>query len=210
MDQNISREQLGQRVRFARKAARLNGQQLAKMIGMSQSYISEIERGNRNPSLPTLMRIAEVLERPISYFLPEDEESAPIPAPTSNVSRNIGSRFFKYLLKVLDEQNMSKAEFCEKMQIRMADLRHYALGFLPPRHVIERMASVLNHDVESLLWQAGYLPSDCLDERLQQLFSDDRLKAAAFKLVTDFNTDAAKEQILQVLEAAKQNLGKEE
>lgn len=209
MDNKLARQKLGQRVRIARKAARLNGQQLAEMIGISQSYISEIERGNRNPSLPTLIRIAKALQRPISYFLPEDEDSAPLPAPASSTARSIGRRFFRYLLTVLEEQNMTKAEFCEKMHIRMADLRHYALGFLPPRHVIERMASILNHDVETLLWHAGYLPSDWLDDRLQQLFCDNKLKAAAFKLVTEFHTDEAKEQVLKILEAAKQELEQE-
>ncbi len=201
--------QLGQRVRAARKAAKLNGQELAAKIGMSQSYISEIERGNRNPSLPTLLRIAQVLDCPASYFLQDAELSTGERSERADSDRRIGIQFGQYLSRALSERNIHPEHFCQSVGIKLADLRRLSLGFLPPRHTIEKMAEFLELDAASLLLQAGYVPTPYLDQRLHQLLSDERLRAAAFKLVTDFNTDEAKEHILQVLGTAKDSLAVE-
>ena len=47
--------------------------QLAKLVGISQPYMNQIETGVRNPTLPTLMKICEILD--ISLFGKEDEET---------------------------------------------------------------------------------------------------------------------------------------
>ena len=44
--------------------------QLAKLVGISQPYMNQIETGVRNPTLPTLMKICEILE--ISLFHQEE------------------------------------------------------------------------------------------------------------------------------------------
>lgn len=202
--------QLGQRVRAARKAAKLNGQELAARIGMSQSYISEIERGNRNPSLPTLLRIAKVLNCPVSYFLQDVEIGETDQTERTDSDTKIGARFSQYLSKAMYEKDMSVEQFCQAVGIKVSDLRRFSLGFLPPRRTVEKMAEVLGIDSASLLWEAGYLPSACLDERLKQLFNDEKLRAAAFKLVSDFATDEGKEYVLKVLSAATEELAKQD
>lgn len=63
------RELLGPRIRQARMEAGLSGTQLARLIGKSQPYISDLERGQRTPSLHTLQAIAAALGKPTSYFL---------------------------------------------------------------------------------------------------------------------------------------------
>ncbi len=67
--------QLGSRIRQARMEMGLSGTELARRIGKSQPYISDLERGQRTPSLPTLTALAQVLERPLSYFLAGDEDT---------------------------------------------------------------------------------------------------------------------------------------
>ena len=47
--------------------------QLAKLVGISQPYMNQIETGVRNPTLPTLMKICEILD--ISLFGKDDEET---------------------------------------------------------------------------------------------------------------------------------------
>jgi len=49
----------------------LSQHQLAKQLGLTQTFLSEIERGRKNPSLEQFFRICEALE--IKVF-PDEEE----------------------------------------------------------------------------------------------------------------------------------------
>lgn len=70
--------QLGRRIRAARMELGLSGTELARTIGKSQPYISDLERGQRTPSLPTLKALADALEKPVSFFL-SGEDTPPWP-----------------------------------------------------------------------------------------------------------------------------------
>ena len=48
-------------IRERRKKLGISQNQLAKMLGISQPYMNQIENGARNPTLPTLMRSCEIL-----------------------------------------------------------------------------------------------------------------------------------------------------
>ena len=52
---------LGKNVRRLRKAAGLSQEELALSVGMKRSYLSDLERGTRNPSVRALGRLAEAL-----------------------------------------------------------------------------------------------------------------------------------------------------
>ena len=52
-----------------REQKRLSQNQLAKQLGLTQTFVSEIERGRKNPSLEQFFRICEALD--IRIF-PED------------------------------------------------------------------------------------------------------------------------------------------
>lgn len=45
-----------------RKQRKMTQDQLSELCGISQDYLSEIERGKKKPSLETLITIAEKLE----------------------------------------------------------------------------------------------------------------------------------------------------
>ncbi|REJ33982.1 MAG: hypothetical protein DIU83_04955, partial [Bacillota bacterium] len=68
------KQELGRRIRESRMELGLSGTELARRIGKSQPYISDLERGLRTPSLPTLQALADALEKPVSYFLAGDAE----------------------------------------------------------------------------------------------------------------------------------------
>ncbi|HZG46597.1 MAG TPA: helix-turn-helix transcriptional regulator [Allosphingosinicella sp.] len=53
---------LGQNVRRYRKLKGLTQEQLAHRAEMERSYVSDLERGERNPSVKALGRLAEALE----------------------------------------------------------------------------------------------------------------------------------------------------
>ena len=68
---------IGEKIRAARLAERLTQEQLAG-DDLSKSYISEVERGRRNPRRVTLKVLAQRLRKPLSYFLEgaaEDREA---------------------------------------------------------------------------------------------------------------------------------------
>ena len=53
---------LGVNVRHQRKLKGMTQEQLAAAAEMERSYVSDLERGTRNPSVAALGRIAEALE----------------------------------------------------------------------------------------------------------------------------------------------------
>ena len=60
-------------IRQKRQEKGISQNQLAKLVGISQPYMNQIETGVRNPTLPTMMKICEILD--ISLFGKEDEET---------------------------------------------------------------------------------------------------------------------------------------
>ena len=60
---------LGQRIREQRELQKLNQEKFAEMVGISNIHLSEIERGNKNPSMETFIRIVNALDTPADYLL---------------------------------------------------------------------------------------------------------------------------------------------
>lgn len=61
---------IGRKLREARKERGLTQDALASKLGTVTSYISDIERGVKSPSLHTFIRILEILNVPANYVLP--------------------------------------------------------------------------------------------------------------------------------------------
>ena len=55
---------VGRNVRRARERAKLTQEQFADKSGFSQQYISDLERGRRNPTIVTLYELAQALGVP--------------------------------------------------------------------------------------------------------------------------------------------------
>ena len=63
------REFLAQ-LRAARLEAGLTQVEVAAKLGQPQSWVSKCERGERRVDVVELERLAELYQRPLSYFLP--------------------------------------------------------------------------------------------------------------------------------------------
>lgn len=61
----------GKNVRHYRKLKGMTQEQLAVAAGMERSYVSDLERGTRNPSVVALGRIAAALDLEPSKLLEE-------------------------------------------------------------------------------------------------------------------------------------------
>jgi transcriptional regulator with XRE-family HTH domain len=57
---------LGDAIRARRREIGISQEALADQIGMDRTYLSGIERGERNPSYTNLLRIAASLRMPLS------------------------------------------------------------------------------------------------------------------------------------------------
>jgi len=60
---------MGARIRELRKKKRLTQERLAERVDISTPFLGHIERGNRTPSLETLVRIANALETTLDVLL---------------------------------------------------------------------------------------------------------------------------------------------
>lgn len=60
---------LGEKIKYVRTSKKLSLNKLSKECELSITYLSEIERSVKNPSLKSLEKIAKVLNLDTSYFL---------------------------------------------------------------------------------------------------------------------------------------------
>jgi len=66
---------LGRRVRFLRLKAGLSQEELADVCGLDRTYIGGIERGERNPSLKNILKLADTFNISIiELFNPHPSE----------------------------------------------------------------------------------------------------------------------------------------
>lgn len=72
------RARLGARLRALRRARGLTQERLAERAGLSYKFVGEIERGQGNPTLETLVALAEALDVDVADLF-EPAESRPQP-----------------------------------------------------------------------------------------------------------------------------------
>ena len=66
------RKLVGRNVRRLRLAAAMTQEQFAERSGFSQQYISDLERGRRNPTIVSLFELAQALEaKPVDLLIAE-------------------------------------------------------------------------------------------------------------------------------------------
>jgi transcriptional regulator with XRE-family HTH domain len=63
----------GRNVRRLRKERGLSQEALADEVGLAVTYVGQIERGQRNPTLDVVERFAEVLTTPPLLLLTEEK-----------------------------------------------------------------------------------------------------------------------------------------
>lgn len=72
---------LGGKIRGLRQKSHLTLKQLAKKVGCSDAYLSQIENAKVSPSIASLKRIAEALGAKITDFFVESETDEPVVLP---------------------------------------------------------------------------------------------------------------------------------
>lgn len=64
----------GNTIRFYRTGLDLSQEQLAEKCGFHRTYIGQVERGERNPSLKSIEKFAHVFEIPLSELFLKCEQ----------------------------------------------------------------------------------------------------------------------------------------
>lgn len=70
MDQHATLKGIGKKIRGYRAALEVSQEAFADAIGMHRAYYSAIERGEKNVTVGTLLRIAKGLRVPLKRLVP--------------------------------------------------------------------------------------------------------------------------------------------
>jgi transcriptional regulator with XRE-family HTH domain len=73
-------ETVGQRLQRIRKKAGLTQEGLAEIADLHPSYIAQIERGHKNPSLKSLTKIADALGVPVAVLIADSRREIQVDA----------------------------------------------------------------------------------------------------------------------------------
>jgi transcriptional regulator with XRE-family HTH domain len=91
MAKNVEQTDFGAKLKAAREAAGLTQQQLADRAGMYVHNIAKMERGVREPTWPTALKLAKALGVSVAAFEGRIlAEAPPGPSPTGETARGGG------------------------------------------------------------------------------------------------------------------------
>ncbi|MBQ9899333.1 MAG: helix-turn-helix transcriptional regulator [Ruminococcus sp.] len=94
---------VGMRIKELREMRGITVNKLANLAGLSQSYLREIELGNKNPTVESLSYFCDALGVSLAEFF-NDSPTAIVPALATEIAR------------LSEEQQLSLAEFLHKVK----------------------------------------------------------------------------------------------
>lgn len=145
-------EFIRERIRQARSESGLNQRRMAKLLGVSQSAISDIERGRVQINAKDLAQIAKLLRKPIAYFFP-----AELAADTKLEAELLN--YFRGVSEIWQQRIVAEARAVEKMHRWLAP---YEQAGIP-----EEFYDLIWQDVESIGWTEqleGFEPPEQVKE----------------------------------------------
>lgn len=93
---------INQALKKIREFHNMKQNELATSIGISNSYLSEIESGKKSPNLDLLQKYSEIFEIPVSSLLYFSEE---LDKDSSSSINKLKLKSRKFLLKLLEWSN---------------------------------------------------------------------------------------------------------
>ena len=95
---------LGKRIKEFKKNKHIRNEEFCEKIGISTTFLWDLENGNKNPSLDTLVKIANVLECSVDCLLCDSLESTEKPQ-LNNISmklENLNKEQLRFVEIVID------------------------------------------------------------------------------------------------------------
>lgn len=75
MNSGFTVQDFGRNVRSMRSAKGYSQERFAHLVDLDRTYIGGIERGERNPGLKVIIRIADALETSVDHLFRKDLET---------------------------------------------------------------------------------------------------------------------------------------
>lgn len=82
-------KQIGARIKKSRKNTGYTQDKLSYLVDVSVQYVSDLERGVVGASIPTLIRICEVLHVSTDYILMGRTDTSSISSPSADLYKSI-------------------------------------------------------------------------------------------------------------------------
>jgi transcriptional regulator with XRE-family HTH domain len=70
-------ERFGERLRAVRRSQQISQEKLADLAGLHRTYISSVERGERNVTIETVQKLADSLHVTMAELMPDWPSAAP-------------------------------------------------------------------------------------------------------------------------------------
>lgn len=112
------KQKIGEKIKFLRKnKLNITQSELAELVGISKSFMSDIENQRTYPSVKTLDKLAKILDVSIDYFFTEEEieKTKIIHTKENEIEKvNILNKLIKNLIEekiIIDENNISDDVF---------------------------------------------------------------------------------------------------
>jgi len=96
--------QLGEKIRRLRKQMGLTQEELGERANIHYSYVGQVERGDKMPSLKTLKKLATALNTPVQYLLEEPS--------TYGTSENILPEAVAEFRQLIAGRSQEEVRFC--------------------------------------------------------------------------------------------------
>jgi transcriptional regulator with XRE-family HTH domain len=106
--------EIGYRLRTRRQELGLSLRELAERVGLTASFLSQIERDLTSPSLESLRKISNALEVPIFFFLIETEDKSPVVRCSQRVELRLPDSNLTYKLLTPDLNRKLEAFLAER------------------------------------------------------------------------------------------------
>lgn len=90
-DDGNARQVLGERLREARNYLGLKQDEVAIVVGIPRTALSDIEAGRRRVDAIELSRFARLYKQPVSYFTGEDVGAAAFPPDVAHLARQVAA-----------------------------------------------------------------------------------------------------------------------
>lgn len=101
---------IGKRIQKAREESGMSQEELASALGITQSALSNYELGKRRLYLANLEQLANVLGRPLSYFM-EEGPSADSSAVEKNATDEVTLEINRLLSELSHEERVQVLDY---------------------------------------------------------------------------------------------------
>lgn len=120
----------GDKVRYVREQAALTTEQLAKLLNVTQSYISHVENNRRQFSRDKIVKLANELKIPVDFFLREDVETSEHGKVTGNAANTERDPDYFRVVDYAVQANISPQELVQAIEF-IRNIRHEINVTLP-------------------------------------------------------------------------------